>query len=521
MNEQNNMSKTIEAPVARVTLLEDRAQVVRMATVPLEQGMNTVSIPAIAPVVSDKTVVIRLGEGANVSVNDVRVSRTLKALEQDKPEEYRKLEKELKALAIEEERVRASVEYGSIKKSRLVEVLESMVEELAIDAAHGRGPDGASEDFTALLDGIFSATGTVRGRQFELEKLRRRFENLHARLESLKEPSVFKGATIEVELISEDSCSIEMTVEYVVPGACWRPRHTARLADGTVHWQTDGCVWQATGEDWKDVELFFSTQRSTLGAEPPYLGDDRLTTQDKPEEEMVVQREQAVQTVGLGAGGAQKKQASQLPGIDDGGETQNISSLSRASIPSDGRPYMVPIGSFESEAEVDLTAVPERAPYAFTRSVVSNKGSFPVLAGPVELIRDSGAVGRTTVLYVAPGEDFELSWGPDPELRISRHASKAVEGPGMLSSWEKRTHTVQLKLSNIGPTKKTLEMRERIPVSEVEKVKVSFDEKGTTGAPEGPDSDGIVRWSIEVPAYGQAKAKLKYVIDKHKSVEGL
>ena len=33
------------------------------------------------------------------------------------------------------------------------------------------------------------------------------------------------------------------------------------------------------------------------------------------------------------------------------------------------------------------------------------------LAGPVDLIRDGGFAGRTTLLYVAAGEGFALGWG--------------------------------------------------------------------------------------------------------------
>jgi len=56
------------------------------------------------------------------------------------------------------------------------------------------------------------------------------------------------------------------------------------------------------------------------------------------------------------------------------------------------------------------------------------------LAGPVDLIRENGFVGRTSVLFIAAGERFELGWGPDAELRVKRHSESKQEKSRRLSS---------------------------------------------------------------------------------------
>ncbi len=102
---------------------------------------------------------------------------------------------------------------------------------------------------------------------------------------------------------------VEVRIDYVVPNALWRPLHTARLLGGSrVQFTSSAAVWQDTGEDWKDVELRFSTARSSLGTEPPLLRQDLLTVKKKNETVLVQARQVQVQKAGLGsapaAGGA-------------------------------------------------------------------------------------------------------------------------------------------------------------------------------------------------------------------------
>jgi hypothetical protein len=63
-------------------------------------------------------------------------------------------------------------------------------------------------------------------------------------------------------------------------------------------------------------------------------------------------------------------------------------------------------------------------------------------------------------------------------------------------------------------------LTEAIPVSEIEKVKITVDTKETTDGKK-PDADGFVRWSVALPAHGRAKVELRYVVKRHKEVAGM
>jgi hypothetical protein len=186
-------------------------------------------------------------------------------------------------------------------------------------------------------------------------------------------------------------------------------------------------VWQNTGEAWEAAELLLSTERPSLGKDPPLFANDWLTVQRKQEQLVVETREEDVHTAGLGAAPGAAQAMRTVPGIDDGGEAKVLRAASRATIATDGRPHCVPLFSFDADAKSELVMYPALAPLAIRKSTQPNGSSQPILAGPVDLVEESGYVGRTQVLFVAPGERFELGWGPDPGVRARRMVEEVEE----------------------------------------------------------------------------------------------
>ncbi len=283
---------------------------------------------------------------------------------------------------------------------------------------------------------------------------------------------------------------------------------TPDTSEPTVSFRCDGCVWQRTGEDWNKVNLVFSTARASLGNEPPLLTEDRLKVQDKAKKIAVSTREEKIETTGAGV---KKTDTIQLPGVDDGGEVRTLRPLHKATIPSDGRPYRVPLFSFQSEAKIENILMPEQSLQVVLKSEQVNNGSSPILAGPVDLVRSSEFVGKTTVMFIAPGEKFALGWGPDSNLRVQR-TEEEKEEKNLLTQWKLKKITTKLFLSNIGPEGKLIRTTERVPVSEIEQVKVKVITKGTTGGVK-PDENGFCTWDFNLEPYSQLKATLSYQIE--------
>jgi uncharacterized protein (TIGR02231 family) len=518
-------TRDIDVPVDEVILLEDRARVIRRGRVELAAGSGRVRIAGVAPVAADKTLAVVI-EGDGARAVDARIRR--RAVVRQIDDESGAGAGESAAAALERERDGLDARIDVTRSARDVAAREAAAldrvavlthAELAEDASWGRS---IGTEWAQRLDELRAqeraALARVADGDRDLAELARLRQRLEVRIMLARTPAEEERADLEVDLLAERAGTFALRVDYVVPGACWRPYHTARLQGGRIELTTDACVWQNTGEDWRDAQLVLSTERGSLGSDPPRLHTDQLRWQKRSEAIVVEAREQHIDTAGLGAAAAAP--APELPGIDDGGEPLALRAPARATVPSDGRPWRVRLSGFTADAELAHVAFPELSPCVLLRATLVNGGDTPLLAGPVDLIRDSGLVGRTSILYIAPDERFELGFGPDADLRIHRDEGASDEKSRALSSWVTRVHTVDVRLSNLGASPRTVAVTERIPVSELEKVKIAVDaERTTRGA--RPDGDGFVTWTVDLPPRGHQELTLVYELRKHEDVVGL
>ncbi|HWU88465.1 MAG TPA: DUF4139 domain-containing protein, partial [Kofleriaceae bacterium] len=416
----------------------------------------------------------------------------------------------------------------------LGELASAALRELAVGAARGiAAPSPAAA--LAELDALEAAARARRVEaEAEAEEVGRALARLEARMARAEAEAGEEAARLIVDLIADQAAEATVTVHYVVPGAAWRPYHRAVLARqaGRIEWETSACVWQATGEDWTDVELACSLERPSLGVELPQLADDELRARRRPDTVTVEAREQEQQTTGLGGGPAG---AAEVPGIDDGG-LGLVLSAPKATIRCDGAPHRIPVGGFSAAAQLSLVAVPLRSPWVHLRARVVNAGTRPLLAGPVDLIMASGYVGRAEIGFVAAGEKLHVGFGPEADIRVHRAETRERDEAGLLGGWNVQAVRVAVRLSNLGAERREVSITERIPISEVEQVDVQVAAPdayllGTDDQPGGEeitqvtarsiDERGMVTWSVELPPHGRRAVTLEYRVKSQRGVAGI
>jgi hypothetical protein len=528
------VSDVVVAPVAEVTVLEDRASVVRRGKIVLRAGQQRLVIERVSPVLVDKTL---LATCTNARVLDIRCERYV-APWRDANEPPSLLRAERSRLEAERAIVRAKIATAKAETELVTNIDAAAYKDLATHAARGN----LATDVLAKLADLDAQEAAARARRVDaelaVEDLDAQINRLSARINEAESQAGDEAARLIIDVLADAPGEAMLAASYVVPGAAWRPYHRAQLSrrplgipdggeSGKLVWETTACVWQATGEDWVDAELVFSLERPSLGIEPPTLTDDELRARKKPDTVTVEAREQEQQQTGLGSAGPL-----QVPGIDDGGLGLRLTS-GRATVHADGKPHRIPVGSFQATAQVSLVAIPLKSAWVHIRARIINSGTTPLLAGPVDLIMASGYVGRADIGFVAPGEKFYVGFGPESDVRIHRDETRERDDAGILGGWNVQTVRVAVRLSNLGTQKREIVVTERIPISEVEQVDVQASspdaylledehhEEITQVTARALDEKGLVSWSVELPPLGRRAVTLEYKIKSQRGVAGV
>jgi uncharacterized protein (TIGR02231 family) len=524
---------TASLPITMVTVLEDRAMITRSGIVELSSDFGKYTILNVSPVISDTSLKVSVHSAepeSHVKIADCKVSRALKILKGSQEEEYSALCEKIEDNDDRLKAMSAIIALMGQEAELNSELLEKTLQEASDDIRWGRPIDpflgsnieGLESELTEMAEKCIA----LSLEQNDLSELK---DDLMKQLSNLSSPSSVSGASIEFQLVRDESTvsdhtcrKLEVKVEYMVPGACWRPRHEAFFEEnGCASFSSSGCVWQNTGEDWNDVDLLLSTERPSLGTSAPLLDEDLLIIQKKQEKKIEL-REQEVSSLSIGGYDDEKPsepKKAEMPGIDDGGAVRLLKSASKMSVRSDGRPVIVPLESFSADYTKDLVIFPEISEAAYERVILKNKGVSPLLAGPVYLVKEGSYCGRTSTLYVASDEKFKLGLGTDPSIRCKRSVFRNQMEQSMLSRWVFVEYVITLKISSLSPEPRELLIEERIPVSEIDDVKIKFNGDETTGGTTGPDKHGKVKWELSLPSHGTKTIKLRYTVEKKADVD--
>lgn len=507
------MDTTIDLtlPVREVTLLEDRAQVTRLGSIELPAGSHRLRVPDVTPLAVDRSLLPKASVGR---VDDVRVVRSRRVGAIERPERLRELAVERDALVIAESRAQAEQTRLHGVRDRAQRVVGLLLQAIQRELPWAEAP--RPEDGPRLAEAFAEVRRLDVAIAAAEEALRQATMKKQVAERNLRERAPSDGgmtAELLVFVTLEQPAKVELSIGYLVPCALWRPAHRATLRGARLQFECEAAVWQATGEDWTDVQLCCSTARPAQLAEPPLLSDEWLEVKRREEKKIEIAiREQKIESTGEGAA-----PDAELPGVDDGGETRLLCAPTPCSIASDGRLRRVPLFSFEADADVRRIARPERGQLVHLQARLPNASQSPILAGPVELVREAGAAGRAEVGFVAAGEKFLLGFGGDGALRVHRSVKEKTETATLTG---KRTidRTVEVKLSNLDATAVKFRVEERVPVSELEAVTVKVLD--ATSPPAQPDPDGIVGWEVELPAHGHRTLQLAYRLVATSDVKG-
>ncbi len=503
----------IESRIRKVTLFEDRAEVVRDAKAHAPVGGAWLAFGGMSPYLDDRSVQVRVVKGGG-RVLGARVKRKVHHDQAIGRDELEALEEVARACARRirdadsaAARAHACAEHGRTLGERwaagLVLVPNGFVGERADAwrAAHEQLVRAEAEALTT----ISQAKSSRLRAEDDWKRAQARLREGHAAL-------VRHEAIVEVHL-EGDAEEASLEISYRTAGALWRPEHTARVvrekdSKSRIEIVTWGAVWQRTGEAWNDVELHLSTARPAQNATAPLVTEDlvvsRRRTDDERHRTVIEARDQTIFHAGLEG----ERAVEEMPGVDDGGVPLTFQTKSTVRIASDGRPARVEIARVTLDAKIAIVAFPELAAIAHVRATATLGGGSPLLAGPVHVTIDGVVAGRARLRFVGSGEPFELGFGTEDAVRVRRTVENVDDTTAIVGT-QKRKRTVTVWLSNLSREPKRVKVVERIPVSEIAGLEVVW-----LGHKEWTldERDGLAEREVELAGRATEKLVLSYEV---------
>jgi uncharacterized protein (TIGR02231 family) len=429
--------------------------------------------------------------------------------------------------AIEKLRDEKSALEGGIRAAEAQRTLIDNLAQLPMRPVPGTAAAPAEPDWGQLFALIGQRSGeaqkSILEGQIKVREVERQIKDLQGKLASVA-PTQDERTELKVFVNATSALEAEIAIRYQVTNASWVPFYEARLATGTkalapkLQLVRRASIQQKSGESWDDVSLALSTTRPGAGTAAPELKE--VTIDYEPEA-----RPPPAPTAGLTRSMTQRDATGRLAATDEERvdkalmpqsaapiaaeeakssiETQAFQAIyginALISVPTTGEPKRVQIDTAELDPALMVRTVPKRDPKAYLYAKVTIARGSPLLPGQVALFRDGTFVGNGKLPQLAPGEEFELGFGADDQVRVRHAVAEEKRGEtGIISTSKTDVRNYRITLKNLHERAIPMVVIDQVPVSQNADIKIEFIGKTPPSKRDLDDKRGVLAWEMKL-----------------------
>lgn len=507
--------------IDQVTVFPTGAEITRLARVKIERGEHTVlftdlparALPGSIRVEGKATSRLEIG-----SV-DTRKAFIPRADDGAAAPERKRLEEAIEKLGDDRAQVQAGIEAAEAQKAFIANLAQLPARQAPPGGAQPAQPDWG-QLFGFIGQRHAEAQKAVLDLQMKLREVDRQIKDLQGKLAALA-PKQEERTEVKIFVNAGAALEADLTIRYQVGLASWSPYYDARLSTGT---KTDApklvlerraSIQQRTGEAWENVALALSTTRPGSSTSAPDL---RTVTIDY-EPEMVARpapppapmaavprsvgvAPQRAKVAGMseeeGARERAEVKAEDIRTTIDAQGFQAIYTIpGRVTVPSTGEAKRVQIDDAQLEPALVVRTVPKREAKAFLYAKATMAKGTPVLPGPVSLFRDGTFVGTGNLPQLAPGEEYELGFGSDDNVRVRYAILEEKRGEtGIITSSKTDVRNYRISIKNLHQRAIPVTVLDQIPVSQNQDIKVELIGKTAPTKRDVDDKRGVLAWDM-------------------------
>lgn len=476
----------LETRLTEVVVYVDRARLTRRGTTKLTTGLHQLEIQHLSARLNPDSVRVVARGTASARLLGTQAQRTFYV--ETPAEQTRQLEEQVEAAEDELHILGAQVELMMHQRAQL-EALASQTSVYATAIAAG---EMSLEAQMTLLENLRRRAGELDAeKQTMLARKRaveRRLQQLKQQLDQARStrPRERYSVLIELEALTPGELIIDLS--YVVNGAMWRPLYDLRLSEEAEEPLLEigylAEVAQQSGEDWQDVRLTLSTARPFLAAVLPELEPWYVQALPPPSPEapagvppMAKMMDMRGAAPALQAGAREEIVAAEEAHADVVQSAAAVSYLvpGAVSIPPDGAAHKVVMARFSLPPVLDYVSAPSLSPAVYRRARVVNDSPYLLLAGKANLFAGAEFIGATLMELVAPQGEFEIFLGADDRVKVERELARREVDKTLLGGRRRLHYGYEMRLESALPTAATVTLRDQIPVSRHEEIKVRLE----------------------------------------------
>ncbi len=375
-----------------------------------------------------------------------------------------------------------------------------------------------------LRSRLMSANAEKKKAEETIARIKEQIGLIGKQVRQLRASGAKDTRIVEISLDILKPMNSRVSFSYLIGNAAWHVSYGMYLKKNhQIHIEYYGNVKQQTGEDWSNVDLRLSTAKPASGTKRP--GISSLLVYGKKQTQKTVYRQTEEKVFQQSSSRPEIPQKSDKANAFTRVEKAGLSLVFRinkkSTILSRDQKQRVTITQFTTpQAQMNYRLVPSVSRLAHLVARVKHNSEYPILQGRADIYRYSGFVGQSNVMYTPQNSQLIVGFGADRSIKVRRNVSRKTESIGVITSEKRFTTHIETAVEFHGKGQYPLYVWERIPVSQVEEVKVKLGEKTSSGYDSVNERDGIFKWKLQMSPGQSRNIQLHYQVTVPKNFRG-
>lgn len=479
----------ISADITGVTIYNSSVEIHYSKEVPLSKGKNTIVFTDLTSYMVENTL------NLNTSSNDVEIITVSERIN------YIKELKEvnIKITNLEDSIKRIENEIGILKCK--TEVLSREKSLLFKDEPIGGVSKGvsvseiekASTFFNKRYMELVTELYNISNTQTNLERNLVKYKN---HLSESTSNSSKSCSEIVLNVNSTKTTKVTFNFKFLSPMGGWSPVYDCKYkgSEQPISFIFRANVFNSTGISWDNVLVTLSTASPTVGFDKPTLSAKTdIKRQSRPQN-------------------IEFKEIEVMNSIAE----YNIKN--KYTIPSDSKPYLIEIDSYEIKAEFHYLLIPSLDPFGFLIANVPDWNKYNLIPGTTNIYNKGSYMGKTFLNTYAENDTLNIYLGKDNSLLTTRKETTSSNDNNIIGNFYIDKSNVSLSIKNNTNETLSIQVLDQVPVfNDYEKVKFNLQniEQAIYNKKEG-----LLTWNISIDKNENLMLDYSYEIKTPKNERG-
>ena len=505
--------KMVESKITNVTVFLNKAQVTREVKTRIESGKSTLILTGLTSQLDHQSIQVA-GTGNFVILgianqqnflDEVNMPKPLRTLKDSMEYVQKQIvfeQSQIEILNKEEQMLLSNQKIGGTNQNLTVAELKAMA------------------DFyrTRLTDIV-----SMRMKQeAKIKKLNERLVKLQQQFNEQNELYSRNTSEIVINLSAEAATAVNLDVNYVVSNAGWYPVYDLRAINtkSPVQLSYKANVFQATGEEWKNVKLKLSTANPNLGGMKPevytwYLDFERPKSKELEGRVAGVQVRRSMAP--KKSDDAVEEQLEMAPAESAADFVTTIqTSLNTEfdialpyTVNSSNKPTLVDIRNHELKADYEYSVAPKLDPDAFLMAKIIGWEEFSLLPGEANVFFEGTFVAKSFLDPNNIKDTLSISLGRDKRIVVKREKMKDFTTRRAIGGNQRDSYAYEISVRNTKNEPVKITVEDHIPVSQNSQIEVTPTD---TGNAKYNKDTGKLSWELNLQANETKKLNYKFEV---------